>query len=277
MASTELAWRRLRHDDLAAALARSAEPGWNQNAEDWCWMLHAGAGLAVGDGDEVIATGLTLPYQSFGWIAMILVAGTHRRRGIATDLLRRCMANCADRGLIAGLDATEAGRTVYLPLGFKDVYPLSRMVADRPTGKVDGVRPMTEADLPAVAAYDRTVFGADRAGLLQHLLHRWPAAAWIAGDPVRGFCLGRDGRTAHQIGPLSATDEATAIKLLNAALSAVPGRVLIDAADHQKGLHAALAAAGFTRQRGYVRMLLDRSEPLDVPGGVYAIAGPELG
>lgn len=277
MASTELRWRRLRHDDLTAGLARSTEPGWNQNAEDWCWMLHTGTGLAVEDGGKVIATGLTLPYQTFGWIAMILVAGTHRRRGIATDLLRRCMQHCAEGGMVAGLDATEAGRPVYLPLGFRDVYPLSRMVAEKPRGAVAGVRPMTEADLPAVCAYDRAVFGADRSGLLRQLWQRWPDAAWVAGEPVRGFCLGRNGRTAHQIGPLSARDEATAVALLNAALAAVPGRVLIDAADHHAGFRAALDAAGFTRQRGYVRMLLNRTEPLDKPADVYAIAGPELG
>jgi ribosomal protein S18 acetylase RimI-like enzyme len=280
MASIELAWRALGPDDLAAAQALSREAGWNQTADDWRQMIAMGEGLAVVVPDgAVAATGLTLPYGGrFGWIAMILVTAAQRRRGLATALLRRSMAVCAERGLVAGLDATEAGRLVYLPLGFKDIYPLSRMVADRPRGgTAAGVRPMTAADLPAVAAYDRTVFGADRANVLRHLLQRWPQAAWVAGEPVAGFCLGRDGRVARQIGPLSASDGATALSLLNAALAATPGPVLIDAADHQSGFRAALEAAGFARQRGYVRMLLDRSEPLDRPAGVYAISGPELG
>ncbi len=278
MASTELAYRPLTQADLAVAQALSLEAGWNQTADDWTAVIADGAGLAVTAPEGIVATGLTLPYQRFGWIAMILVTNSRRRQGIASEMLRRCMAWCAEHDLIAGLDATEAGRQVYLPLGFKDVYSLSRMIGDKPGGAVpDGVRPMTEADLDAVAAYDRTVFGADRRHVLEHLLRRWPEAAWVAGDPVHGFCLGREGRTAHQIGPLSAADEATALALLNAAMAAVPGPVLIDAADHQASLRAALDAAGFTRQRGYVRMLLDRAEPLDKPGEVYAIAGPELG
>ncbi|MEQ9641236.1 MAG: hypothetical protein RIM84_14525 [Alphaproteobacteria bacterium] len=288
MASTELAYRPLTPADLAAAQALSLEAGWNQSGDDWRAMIAAGAGLAVSAPEGIVATGLTLPYQLFGWIAMILVTDARRRQGIASEMLRRCMAWCAEHDLIAGLDATEAGRQVYLPLGFKDVYSLSRLVRAGPpppsrgeaigeVGVDAALRPMTETDLPGVAAYDRTVFGADRLPVLRYLLRRWPEAAWVAGDPVAGFCLGRGGRTMHQIGSLSARDEASALALLQAALAAVPGPVLIDVADHQSSFRAALDAAGFTRQRGYVRMLLDRSEPLDTPGEVYAIAGPELG
>ena len=37
------------------------------------------------------------------------------------------------------------------------------------------------------------------------------------------------------------------------------------------------ATAGFVVQRGFTRMILDRSAPFGDPGLVYAAVGPELG
>ncbi len=38
-----------------------------------------------------------------------------------------------------------------------------------------------------------------------------------------------------------------------------------------------LEAAGFEVQRGYIRMLLERTEPLDQVERVFAVTGPEFG
>ena len=279
--------RRLRPEDVDGAVALNAEAGWNQVAADWRFMLEFGAGLAVEAPDgRLVASGMVLPCgERFAWIAMILVTEKWRRRGLATAIMARALALCRDRGWVAGLDATEAGRPVYLPLGFRDVYGLSRWEAGpvRPAspagvGERDVV-PVAEADLPALADYDAARNGGRREGLLAHLAGRAPHLAFkvVSDGRLRGFLLARDGRLATQLGPLVAEDEAAAQALLAAGLAAARGPVFLDAGDHHAWLADRLPRLGFRRQRGYVRMLLGRSEPLDDPSRMVLIAGPEFG
>ena len=271
--------------DLDGAVALNAEAGWNQTAADWLFMLQQGEGMGVRQ-DGLIATSMLLPQGNrFAWIAMILVTARWQRRGLASELMRLCITHADELGLVAGLDATEAGRQVYLPLGFADIYPLTRWQVTRrqtdgakATGGA-GVRPMTTNDLDRVAAWDRDISGAPRNALLRHLHGRCPERAFIleSGGNVRGFVLARNGRLASQIGPLSADDEAGAIALLQPAIAAAPGLIFLDAADHHGNFLAILADLGFTKQRGYMRMLRGRERPLDDPNRVFLIAGPELG
>jgi len=283
VAIDDLVVRPLRPDDIAAACALNAEAGWNQVAADWRYMLDAGDGLAVEAPDgALIATGMVLPYGGrFGWIAMILVTGAWQRRGIASEIMRRCIVRCREAGLVAGLDATEQGRPVYLPLGFRDVYPISRWQTEvvRVSGPVAGVRPLRPDDVETLAAWDAAAFGADRRALLQHLTVRAGGLAHLAdaNGEIRGYVLARDGRRATQLGPLVAADRETAQALLAAALAHVAGAVFLDGVDVHDWLAAWLQERGFTRQRGYVRMLLDGEAPLDDPARVFLIAGPELG
>lgn len=284
MGSTEdLRVRALTLDDVEAACALNAEAGWNQVAADWRYMIAAGEGVAVEAPDgTVIASGMVLPSDGFAWIAMILVTKSWQRRGIATLVMRRCLEICDGLGAVAGLDATEQGRPVYLPLGFQDVYALSRFAADAvdvaapPAGSV---RVLRADDLAAVAAHDREVFGADRANVLAHLQERRPDIALLAeraGRPA-GFVLGREGRLATQIGPVVADDEETASALLASALARVSGPVFLDLADRHARLREQVLAAGFQRQRGYVRMLVGRDAPIDDPARQFIITGPEFG
>lgn len=279
----DLNWHALTARDVAGAVALNAEAGWNQTAADWHFMLEMGEGTGVSD-EALVATSMLLPFGGrFAWIAMILVTADWQRRGLASALMRRCIERAQALGLVAGLDATEAGRQVYLPLGFQDIYPLTRWQADRPgfdgTGRGPGVRAMRAEDLAAVAAWDADIFGVPRARLLAHLHSRCPERAFLleANGDVQGYVLARDGRLATQVGPLSANTEDGARALLRAALAGHGGAVFLDAADHHEGMAGWLREAGFERQRGYMRMLLETRTPIDDPERVFVIAGPELG
>lgn len=285
MAAIEgVSFRSLVESDLAGAVGLSAEAGWNQTAQDWGLMLQQGAGIGVEAEDgRLVASAMTLPYGGrFAWIAMVLVTKSWRRRGIATELLRQCIDLIEAQGLIPGLDATEAGRLVYQPLGFEDIYALSRFRTERATAPAApgaGVRQIAPGDLDALVAYDARSFGAERPRVLAHLLARCPETAFLAetDGAIRGFIFVREGRTAQHLAPLITEDEATAIALAGAALARADGPVLTDVADHHTELAAWLARAGFARERGYMRMLRGRSEPLDDPARVFVICGPELG
>ncbi|MDP6831675.1 MAG: GNAT family N-acetyltransferase [Alphaproteobacteria bacterium] len=277
----ELIWCGLTSSDVDGAVALNAEAGWNQNGADWRLMLEQGEGTGVSDNGALVASSMLLPQGGrFGWIAMILVTPHWQRKGLASRLMRRCIERAEALGLVAGLDATEAGRRVYLPLGFQDIYSLTRWQAENPNVEAaDGVRAMSASDLDAVAAWDAEIFGAPRPDLLAHLHGRCPGRAFVLerDGELQGFVLARDGRLATQIGPLSAENDTDALALLQTALASQEGPVFLDAADHHAGLAQWLESAGFSKQRGYMRMLLGTSTPIDDPGRVFLIAGPELG
>ena len=282
-----LRWDRLQQDHVELAVRLSEEAGWNQVAADWRLMIDAGDAVGVCTSDaRLVASALTLPFGGpFAWISMVLVTADYRHRGIATRLLQDCLERVAKIGKIAGLDATPAGREVYRPLGFRDVYGLSRRWARTPphvtpVGRSGiAVRRIRPDDLGNLADYDRVGFGADRQLILQHLTERVPERAFLAlrGDDIAGFALARDGRDAHHLGPVMADDWEVTETLVGHALANIERPVYVDVPDHQSEFAQWLSNLGFETQRPYTRMLFGRSEAYGEPACVFAIAGPELG
>lgn len=286
-AATEpLTIRALRPGDAAAACGLSTEAGWNQTIEDWQLMLAAGEARGqLTPSGGLVATALILPYgDRIGWIAMVLTTERFRRRGLATANLEWAILRCDARGLIAGLDATPAGREVYRPLGFIDLWRLQRLraataaIVEPPVRKAV-IRPMRTGDLPEVTALDALAFGAARDALLAHLHGGLPSRAWIAevAQRITGFVLARPGRATFHLGPLVAPDADVATALAGHALRGIAGPVSIDVPDRQSRFRERLTAAGFAPVRPFTRMLRCNSP---VAGGAelaFAIAGPELG
>ena len=274
--------------EIDQAMALVVEAGWNQVAADWRLFLELGTVHAVRTAEgRVIATAATLPFGGrFAWVSMVLVAGDHRRRGLATRLLRLCIDELNAAGLVSVLDATPTGREVYRQLGFQDAWGISllqsgaaRQIGAPPAPAGVAIRPISAADLPAISAYDASGFGADRGAVLQRLHARLPKGAWLAERAGRivGCLLGRDGRRAAQLGPLVAESDDIAAALMASALRALEGPVYVDIADAKTALRAWLESSGFTAQRPWTRMLLGRGTSFDDAARVFAIAGPELG
>jgi GNAT superfamily N-acetyltransferase len=267
-------------------LRLSAEAGWNQTAPDWRLMLETGEGIGqlTADG-ELAASAVILPYGGrLAWIGMVLTSETYRRRGLATANLRWAIRRCEELGLIAGLDATPAGREVYRPLGFGDAFGLTRFAAEAPVataGAPDGVtlRPMLAGDLDRVARLDADAFGAERRHLLAYLRRSAPESAWVAerGSGLEGFVLGRPGRLARHVGPLCAAEVGIARVLLARALGERREPVSIDVPDDRSAFAAWLETCEFARVRPFTRMLKDARSIPGEPSRIFAIAGPELG
>ncbi len=261
-------------DDLDAALALSAEAGWNQVAADWRLMLRLGTGFAARDGDRLVATAIVLPYRpAFGWVSMVLVNGPYRRRGLATRLVERATTALTAAGIVPVLDATPAGAEVYGRMGFRPVGNLVRW-----RGSCGG----RFAGAPAPAITDRVrdldteAFGADRAAILDDLAGR-PAPVAVIAPSGAGYLLSRAGRTATQLGPLVARNEAMALSLLARGLDGIAGAAVVDVPEEAAAVAAHLAGRGFVPERPYVRMALDRDAISGTPALIHAIAGPELG
>jgi GNAT superfamily N-acetyltransferase len=280
----------LQAEDAEDAVSLSQEAGWNQTPEDWRFMIASGeaVGLRTGDG-QLIATALTMPHgPDFAWISMILVTADFQRQNIASRLMNQLIENIQTQGQIPGLDATPAGKSVYVPLGFQPIYELSRWQAPEPgwaaPAAVPGgltVQTATVADLDDIVTWDRARFGGERGDLIAHLMQRCPDKALLArrdaDGSLAGYVLARDGRENLQIGPLVADNEQIAIDLLDKSLGLANGPVYIDVPDTQEMLSAWIKSRGFTVQRPFTRMFIGRSTPFDQPQHIFAIAGPELG
>src|SRR5258707_6428928 len=174
--------RPIDADQCEAVWPLAMEAGWNQNVADWRFMLGAGRGFGCATPDGTWqASALVLPLgQKLAWISMVLVTKAWRRSGLGTTLLKRCVEEVRSAGAVAGLDATEQGRPIYLPLGFRDLYPISRWQFDRVTGPAVlapagvSLRPIGRADLPRLVLYDRPLTGLERPAILAHLALRQP-------------------------------------------------------------------------------------------------------
>ena len=285
MASSDLDIERLALADLADAEALVAQAGWNQVAADWRIFLDFGTAYAVRSGGRVVATAAMLPYGGrCAWISMVLVSAEHRRRGLATRLLHRCISDIKASGLVPVLDATPAGAKVYAPLGFHAAWGFVRLASQRrsiETPQADGiaVQPIAADQWDALCAHDARVFGADRSDVLARMRGRLPAANLVAqrDGRIAGMLLGRDGRTSAHLGPLIAEDDAVATALLAHAFDRIDGPVYIDVADAKSEVRRFLEASGFAAQRPFTRMLLGRRESFDDGSRTYAVIGPEFG
>jgi GNAT superfamily N-acetyltransferase len=266
-------------EDAERVLPLSVAAGWNQTLADWRFMLAQGEGFGTMEGDRYIASALTLPLgPGLSWISMVLVAADRRRAGLGTLMLRHCIDKVRAEGKVPGLDATEYGRPLYEKLGFRKLYPLSRLRLARPvTAAATGIRRLTPDDLDAISDYDARRSGLHRSAMLAYLARQGSPFGFVAerDGVLSGFVMGRPGRVNPQIGPLVAENTGIARSLLAAAAGAAEAAML-DLPDVHEELRSELIAAGAIRERGFWRMTLGDAPGLSEPGQVYAIAGPEL-
>jgi GNAT superfamily N-acetyltransferase len=290
-------FRPMTKADIDAGLSLCRASRWNQVARDWRQFLDldpAGAVLACRD-TRVVGSVATVRYRpDLAWVAMVLVAPEERGKGIGRALLQEGLA-LVDDVPVVGLDATPAGRPLYLTLGFTDAFDLRRMqrpggvglaASQAATGLDDArvVRPLGEDDWPAVLTLDQRVTGVDREAMLRWLSNGAPQYAWVCEGAagrggVDGVVLGRPGETFEHLGPIVATDQAVAQRLVCAALPHVPVErpVVVDAAIPQEGWQAWLEGLGFAEQRPFTRMYRGHAASRGWAAGLFAIIGPEFG
>ncbi len=279
-----ITYRNMERPDMVAGLSLCRAAKWNQLARDWEIFLRlhpAGCRVAVSD-QKVIGTVTTIRYQHFfSWIGMVLIDPGYRRQGIGTQLLRQALEILRKEETIK-LDATTAGREVYLGLGFTDEYHLSRMymIADAVGLETSSVRPIQKVDLGLLSAFDRNVFGADRQPLLEWMWEDAPEYAFISEEKnsIQGYCMGRQGHYYVHIGPVIADNSAVAGNLVSAALQNCVGMpVILDVLHFDTGWLMWLTDMGFTEQRNFTRMYRGTNAFHAMPEKQYAIMGPEFG
>ena len=265
---------RLAPGDEVEAMALSREAGWNQLPGDWRHFIQEGQTLGLRDrSGRLVATSAALPYDGpFGFVSMVIVSETMRRRGLATSLVGQCSAYLRQLGLVPVLDATEQGQPVYEKQGFLPQFRYDRWEI---TGH--GPTPTETPGIPTgpedVARLDAGAFGAHRPALLTAFLSRPDT---IVVSERSGFALLRRGTRAWQAGPVVAGSEDAALRLLaRLPIGAMP--LFIDVPQRWQKIGAWLKAQGFAIQRSFARMGLHRQAPFGAPDRLFATAGPEFG
>jgi len=272
-------------EDVPDGLRLCRASGWNQREEDWRELLRLNPGgffAAVVEGRVVGTAGAMRYGERLAWVCMILVDPESRSHGVGTRMTEEILRRQESVDVV-GLDATPGGRPVYLKLGLREARALARFdgrASPAPLPSTSPARAMKTADLPAVLAWDREAFGADRANLLRWLFGQAPEYAWYApaAGGLDGYCLGRHGHNADQIGPVVARHPGAARDLVRACLASHSGRrFFIDVPREPPEWVSALAELGFTEQRPFTRMYRGDAKEPGRPAELFAVTGPEFG
>jgi GNAT superfamily N-acetyltransferase len=279
--------RRMELSDMDGLMKLKNAEGWNQLEKDWALLISykESVNLVAVLDKRIVGSVTALNYnKKVAWIGMMLVDKDYRGRGIGKQLMLAVMAKLKGCESIK-LDATPAGRPLYLKLGFKDEYTLYRVthpsVSRIPLhdGQMEAEKIQGD-DLPEVAAFDKEVFGADRTELITGLYESYPELAWLIRENNRlaGFCLGRPGQNFTQIGPVDSASDKHATALIRSAVNQITGHpVVLDIPANKSDTMHWLEAYGFKAQRPFERMYLKVNPHPGRTDNVYLIAGPELG
>lgn len=273
--------RQLELRDMPAALGLCRAARWNQIEKDWLLFLEynsLGCFAAVGENDNVMGTVATIRYGAEkAWIGMVLVDPAERKKGIGTALLHRAIESLKDIPCIL-LDATAAGREVYLKLGFKDLYPIVRLFRPAKLSNLAIKNTSTQPiDMEWIGKKDKRVFASDRNFLLNEFFIRCPQLA-CSDESTGAYCFGRDGYNYFHIGPVVADDVDQAKHIFSCALKNCNGReVITDVPDHSTEWLNWLRENGFSEQRSFIRMYFGNIQSAEEFSKIFAIAGPEFG
>ncbi len=301
MAIQELSTRPLAHSDIPVVDEIRRSEGWNQTLTDWRRLIeHQPDGCFVASrGSQVVGTVTTTVHaEKLAWIGMMLVDASKRRQGIGTALMQAALDFLDRRGVpCVKLDATPAGRPVYLELGFVQESEIQRWY--RPPEGV-GTGTSGSEDLPVlkgeeaaaawlqVSAIDRQAFGADRLIWCQALARD---SQVVVAEGPDGTAVGmlRPGSRENYIGPITGNSPEAARRVIRKLIdlaeqqsrhqigaNAPPGTAFWDIPCNNRVACEEAEAHGFTPVRDLYRMWRGTAVE-EAPQLQFALPGPETG
>lgn len=215
------------------------------------WLIAECDGAAVGMVGAV-------DYGAIAYVGLLGVHPNYQRRRIGLALMERILAWLDERGCPnAVLDATEAGAPLYAKLGFVEeekTLILRQDTAVQRSHSSELVSELRSSDLPAVAAFDTPLFGANRQAVFATFLKEFPERAFVARNSS-GQIVGYLFAQQQKLGPWAASTSEAAEALLSRALQLpfndVPSVLVPSSNQAATGL---LKCYGFTEQRAIGHM-----------------------
>jgi len=221
----KLTVRTMAVAQMDTALEWAAREGWNPGLRDAACFYAADPGgflMGVVEGEPVGCVSGVAYCDGFGFIGLYIVTEEHRGKGYGLRMWRDVMGRLGGRNI--GLDGVPAQQGNYRRSGFSTAYRNVRYQTQGGGDVPPGVQPIGEMPFDQVLAYDTRVFAAPRGNFLHRWLHEPGAVAYAASEDrgLAGYGVMRPCRQGFKIGPLFATDEATAEALLQALLAHAP-------------------------------------------------------
>jgi len=275
----------LSEGHLPEALRLTDQSQWNQTERDWRRLLQSPPQGCFGVflDKRLIGTVTTVVCGTeLAWVGMMLVDPDYRRRGFGTRLMQAALEHLQRIGVNSiKLDATPAGRPLYESLGFRPEGSIERWEGRGQSGVKKNWPPWDKQLRPAVYAFDRLAFGADRSPILASLIAASPVAPLVAMSPegqLEGFALARPGGRAFHIGPVAALGRGTALALLDGMLGQLAGEKVYLDFNTGFGLGSeVLADRGLVKQRELTQMAFGPESRAGLSKRIFGLAGPEMG
>jgi predicted N-acetyltransferase YhbS len=245
----QITYRAFTGDDIAAAHALTVELKWPHRADDWRFVVQAGAGFVAEAADGVIGTAL---YWTYGTerasLGMVIVSPAWQGRGIGKRLMELVLEQLGGR--VTFLHATAAGQPLYEKLGFRAAGTLDQHqgaafqppLVSLPPG--ERLRPLGSNDTPQ----------------LIELASRACGIALDLDGELLGFALFRRFGRGFAIGPVvapDAPDSSRAKALISHWLSLNEGVFVRIDTPGDSGLTEWLDGLGLPRVDTVVKMVLN--------------------
>lgn len=187
--------------------------------------------------DEPIGLLSAVAYDDdYGFVSFNLVQPAHEGQGVEIQLWDQALTYLGGR--IVGVDATRERQPTCEKLGLHPAYRHIRYEGrggiDAPKSTQYDIVPLDQIPFPVLAAYDRRIFGAERAVFLKWWLRQPNAVklAMLRGDKIVGYGLIRPCQTGWRVGPLFADTPQIAKDLVKVMLNQLPtGPVYMDMPD----------------------------------------------
>lgn len=277
--------RVMNVEDLPQCQTLRLQTKWNQTIVDWqrFLSLNPKGCFVVTDQERIVGTVCTIAYQSFGWIAMVIVDESYRRKGIGRMLLLEGIKHLESRSLTVKLDATPEGKKLYDTLGFVDEYNAARYecfgIQFDPyvSGKVIKI---TQDHLEAICDFDAAIFGEERKHVHQSYFDHYSESDFciMKDQQVQGYIMGREGDRAFHVGPWVAQSKEIAENLFSFLLhQRKPENVFVDIVEPNHNVLSILNQYDFNLQRSFIRMYKGKNRCPGTPHLIYGMSGPELG
>ncbi|WP_321795253.1 GNAT family N-acetyltransferase [Caballeronia sp. J97] len=285
--TSTLVYRPFAADDIAAAHALSVDVKWPHRADDWRFVLDAGAGFIAQDGERVVGTALCWKYGEHGGsLGMVIVAPDCQGRGIGRKLMELLLEALGER--ITVLHATPAGEPLYAKLGFERIGAIHQhQSADFKVPRIDlaqgeRLRAIEPGDTGTLVDLASRASGLDRSALLPALLNVSRGIVLERDGAVVGFSLLREFGRGHAIGPVvSVTDDRQHARRAQALIAHWLAHnedrfTRIDMPD-ESGLSTWLESIGLKRVDTVIKMARNGTPPHDASVAQFAIINQALG
>ncbi len=268
--------------DMADALLMAAYGGASrkQRLQSYLTLQPDGWILAHWDGTPAGVAGAT-HYGPIAYIGLVGVHPAYQRRGIAMAMMRHLLRWSAERGRpVLQLDASPAGAPLYERLGFVDDEKTVSFMQDdcaRRPPLSERVSRVQATDIPAVAAFDMPIFGANRAAVFELLQSEAPERAFVARDAAGQIC-GYLFAQAMSLGPWAARTVGDAEALLGAALELTyqAGPYVLAPSSNPNASNL-LLQYGFSPNRSLRHMRLGGEGPIGQHALLYGLASFAIG